>query len=86
MVLLQTPEIGTAWSNLQAALERSGIPRNLAELSILIVAREWNCQFAWYAHEGPALAAGVSAEMIDTIRNGRSPYSTVPMRRRSMLM
>ncbi len=40
---------------------------------ILIVARHWTSQFEWYSHEGQALKAGVTADVIEALRHGRAP-------------
>jgi 4-carboxymuconolactone decarboxylase len=73
LVFLETPEVGIAWSNLLTALQKSSLPRKLWELSILIVAREWGAQFEWWAHEPPALKAGLSPTVIDAVRTGNAP-------------
>lgn len=49
------------------------IDRRLAELAILVVAREWKAQFEWFAHARMALAAGLEADIVEAIRNGDEP-------------
>ena len=49
------------------------LPPRLAELAILCVAREWQAQFEWYAHSRMAAAAGLEADIIETLRTGGEP-------------
>ena len=41
------------------------------ELAILVTARENECQFEWAAHEPAAVAAGVTTDVIETVRHRR---------------
>jgi 4-carboxymuconolactone decarboxylase len=45
----------------------------LSELAILVVARWWSSEYEWAVHKREALAAGVSAEIIDDIDHQRPP-------------
>jgi 4-carboxymuconolactone decarboxylase len=49
------------------------VPPPLNELAILIGARTWSAQYAWYVHHRAALAAGLPAAVIDAIQVGRRP-------------
>ena len=49
------------------------VDRRLAELAILVVAREWKAQFEWFAHSAMAAAAGLEGDVIEAIRNGTEP-------------
>ncbi len=49
------------------------LPRRLAELAILCVAREWRAQFEWSAHARLAAAAGLEADIIEALRTGDEP-------------
>jgi 4-carboxymuconolactone decarboxylase len=49
------------------------IPPKLNELAILIGARAWTAQYAWYVHHRAALSAGLSAEVIDAVKVGKRP-------------
>lgn len=73
IALMITPEVAARWSDLLAALEKSTLSRRLWELSILFVAREWDSQFEWWAHEGPALKQGLSPDVIEALRRGERP-------------
>jgi 4-carboxymuconolactone decarboxylase len=52
------------------------VPRRLAELAILTVARGFTAQFAWSAHEPQAVTAGLDQKIIDDIRHRRTPTFT----------
>jgi 4-carboxymuconolactone decarboxylase len=54
------------------------VPPKLNELAILIGARAWSAQYAWYAHHRAALNAGLSADVIDAIQAGRRPAAMSP--------
>jgi len=49
------------------------VPPRLNELAILIGARAWSAQYAWYAHHRAALTAGLPADVIDAIQHRRRP-------------
>jgi 4-carboxymuconolactone decarboxylase len=49
----------------------TGISPRLRELAILVVAREVESQFEWAAHEHEARAEGISAHLIDIVRERR---------------
>jgi len=46
----------------------AGLDRRLTELSILVVAREMDQRFEWYAHEAEGLRQGLEPALIDVIR------------------
>jgi 4-carboxymuconolactone decarboxylase len=50
----------------------AGLDRRLAEIAILVAARELNSDFEWNAHEPVALKEGVDLTVIDAIRYHRS--------------
>lgn len=49
------------------------VSRRLAELAILVVAREWKAQFEWFAHSPMAAAVGLEDDIIEAIRVGTEP-------------
>jgi 4-carboxymuconolactone decarboxylase len=49
------------------------VPPKLNELAILIGARTWSAQYAWYVHHRAALSAGLSPEVIDAVQIGKRP-------------
>lgn len=48
----------------------SSLPTRLSELAILTMAVAWKAEFEWWAHKPIALKAGVSAEVVDALRQG----------------
>ena len=51
----------------------TSLPPYLSELAIIMVARHYDSAFEWHQHARIALAAGVPAEVVEAIRNGKSP-------------
>jgi 4-carboxymuconolactone decarboxylase len=51
----------------------SSVSPKLTELAIIIGARAWTAHYAWYVHRRAAERAGVPAEVIEAIRDGRRP-------------
>ena len=52
---------------------KSGIGNTLSELVILVTAREWSQDYEWFVHAPIAAKAGIKAEIIAAIRDGRRP-------------
>jgi 4-carboxymuconolactone decarboxylase len=48
--------------------KKSGLETRLAELTILVTAREMNSEYVWTAHEPLALKAGLQSETINIIK------------------
>jgi 4-carboxymuconolactone decarboxylase len=51
----------------------SVLETRLSELAILITARTWTAQFEWFAHAPMALDGGLSADVIEDLRQRREP-------------
>jgi 4-carboxymuconolactone decarboxylase len=51
----------------------SAIPRNLAELAILYIAKDWNQDYVWYQHVPLGLKAGLNQTHVDALGDGRKP-------------
>ena len=51
----------------------SSVSPKLTELAIIMGARAWTAQYAWYVHRQAAERAGVPTDVIDAIRDGRRP-------------
>lgn len=51
----------------------SAIGNTLSELAILITAREWTQDYEWYVHAPIALKAGIKADIVEAISEGRRP-------------
>jgi 4-carboxymuconolactone decarboxylase len=73
-VLLRVPELmdlGFKWR--QHVQARSALDQRLTELVILMTARHWTQQYEWNAHHPAALKAGLKAEIITAVAEGRRP-------------
>lgn len=55
---------------------RIKLERRLTQLMILVAARFTGAQYAWYIHEPHALAHGISREIVEAIRERRTPDFT----------
>ncbi|WP_229499701.1 carboxymuconolactone decarboxylase family protein [Pseudoduganella ginsengisoli] len=51
----------------------SAIPRNLAELAILYIAKDWSQDYVWFQHVPLALKAGLSQSHVDALGIGQKP-------------
>jgi 4-carboxymuconolactone decarboxylase len=51
----------------------SSVSPKLTELAILMGARAWTAHYAWYVHRRAAERAGLSADVIDAVRDGKRP-------------
>jgi 4-carboxymuconolactone decarboxylase len=72
--LLRSPELMTRTRAMGDYLRyKSALPPRLSEFVILITAREWSQQYEWNAHYPIAIKAGVKAELLDAIAEGRRP-------------
>jgi 4-carboxymuconolactone decarboxylase len=73
-VLLRSPELGDLAQRFGAHTRfHSSLPLALNELAILLVARQWTCQFVWWAHARIAADAGLPHPAIDAIAQGDRP-------------
>lgn len=73
-VFLRSPDIGNIIQSLGAAIRfRSSLPPKLNELAIITTARQWTCQYEWFAHHRLALEAGLDPAIGDDIAQGRRP-------------
>jgi 4-carboxymuconolactone decarboxylase len=52
---------------------KAGLPLRLSELTILIVARDWDQQYEWGTHKAAALKAGLDPSTVDAIANRQRP-------------
>ena len=72
--LLRSPELMTRTRAMGDYLRfKSALPPHLSELVILMTAREWTQQYEWNAHYPIAIKAGVKAEVLSAIAEGRRP-------------
>jgi 4-carboxymuconolactone decarboxylase len=74
---LHRPELADKWQQFGEILRyRTSLPPRLSELAILVTARHWTSQLEWQQHAPAALKGGLSAAVIDAIRNGLRPAFT----------
>jgi 4-carboxymuconolactone decarboxylase len=73
-ILLYSPEL----SQLNGALNRflrgpdTGLSAHVRELAILVIARQFNSEFEWAAHEPVALKEGVSPRTVDVVKRRKA--------------
>ena len=73
---MHRPDLAEAWSALGLVLRfNSSFAPRLREFVILLVGRFWDCQFEWFSHEAEARKAGLSAETIETMRQGGATFA-----------
>jgi 4-carboxymuconolactone decarboxylase len=73
---MHRPDLAEAWSALGLVLRfNSSFAPRLREFVILLVGRFWDCQFEWFSHEAEARKAGLSAETIETLRQGGATFA-----------
>ena len=73
-VFLRSPEMGNLAQKFGEFVRfKSSVPRKLNEMAILMTASWWSSQFEWTAHKPAAAMAGLNAEVIDAIQQGRRP-------------
>ncbi len=76
--LLFTPKVAAAMNTMLPALQTSEMKSDLFELTILMVAREWDSQFEWWVHEPQGIKAGLPAAAVNAIRVDRTPKFADP--------
>ena len=70
-VMIHVPKAHQAATALNQYLRNdSSLPEAALELSMLLAAREYDCQHIWNAHAASARAAGVQDAVVDAIRDG----------------
>ena len=73
-ILLHLPELAERFDHLRDALVREqSLPNPLLQLAVLITARFWSAQYAWFKRLRPCLEAGISQDVIDAVRERRRP-------------
>ena len=72
--LLRSPEVMTRARAMGDYLRyKSSLPPRLSEFVILLTARRWTQQYEWNAHYPAAIQAGLPAELVTAIADGRRP-------------
>src|SRR5689334_8608459 len=71
---MHAPEFGQLAQALGAHVRyKTALPPRLSEFAILCTASIWRAQYEWYAHAPIAEKAGVAAESIAALKDGRAP-------------
>ena len=77
--LLRSPEFMSRLQKVGEYLRfNTKLGSNISEFIILLTARQWTQQFEWDSHEMLALKAGINAETIKAIAEGRRPAGMSP--------
>ena len=73
-LLLHMPEMAQRLEALRTYIrDEASLPQKLQELVMISVASEMRCAFIWYAHAAAARQAGVRGDVVDDIRERRTP-------------
>jgi len=74
LVLLNSPDVAERIAHVGTYIRfETTLSPELREIAILTVARTWNCQYEWTAHQPIAESAGVRKEAIESIRDNLAP-------------
>jgi len=72
--LLRSPVMGQRMFDLLYYLRwNSSVPLRLNEFAILIIGRQWRSQVEWYAHAPLAIKAGLSPDIVATLKMQKRP-------------
>ena len=79
MAWLNSPDMARHATRLGEQLRFNTIfPPKLSEIAILVTARHWTAHYEWYAHKRLALKGGMDPDIIDDIRDRRTPVFDDP--------
>ncbi len=71
---IHNADLAERWSALGEALRFStSLDKRLSELAICVTGRRWSSQVEWFVHAATAAKVGVSADVLEAIREGRAP-------------
>ena len=74
MAWLNSPEMARHATRLgEVCATTPSFPGKLSEIAILVTARHWTAHYEWYAHKRLALDGGMDPEIIEAIRDRRTP-------------
>ena len=72
--LMRSPVLGQRLFDLFHYLRwETSVPTKLNEFAILIIGRQWRSQVEWFAHAPLAAKAGLSADIIAELKEGKRP-------------
>ena len=78
-VLLRSPEVGDLGQQFGGAMRfRTGLPRDVSEVIIIMTGRFWMAQYEWNSHKNAALQNGVTPAVVDAIATGKRPTVMPP--------
>jgi 4-carboxymuconolactone decarboxylase len=78
-MLITSPELLRRYLLMTEYLrQKTSLPHRLNEMAILLEARLWDANYEWWAHEPLARKAGLSDDIISSIRDGRRPAAMQP--------
>ncbi len=73
------PEMAQRLESLRTCIrDEASLPQKVQELVMISVASEMRCAFIWYAHAAAARQAGVRGDVVDALREGRTPPNLDP--------
>lgn len=76
---LHRPDLAAVWQQFGAILRyNTCMPPRLTELAIIVTAKRWNSQLEWHVHAAEAAKGGLAADVIDALRDGKSPVFKDP--------
>ena len=79
-VWLRNAELGEGMLKLQELFAaRVKLERRLVQLMILVAARFANAEYAWFIHEPHALQNGIAPDIVEAIRERRTPNFDRPL-------
>lgn len=72
--LMRSPVLGQRLFDLFHYLRwETSVPTKLNEFAIIIIGRQWRSQVEWFAHAPLAAKAGLSADIIAEVKEGKKP-------------
>lgn len=72
--MIRSPVLGQRLYDLFYYLRwQTSVPTRLNEFTILIISRQWRSQVEWFAHAPLAAKAGLSANVIAELKQGKRP-------------
>jgi 4-carboxymuconolactone decarboxylase len=72
--MIRSPVLGQRLYDLFYDLRwQTSVPTRLNEFAILIIGRQWRSQVEWFAHAPLAAKAGLSADIIAELKEGKRP-------------
>src|SRR6202166_3704675 len=72
--MIRSPVLGQRLYDLFYYLRwQTSVPTKLNEFAILVIGRQWRSQVEWFAHAPLAAKAGLSADIIADLKEGKRP-------------